>query len=201
MRMCACRGTAGFAHVSCLAEQAKILRQEAEDNNLDAKARTTAFRRWDTCSLCEQDYHGVVRCALGWACWKTYVGRPETDDLLGCAMSLLGIGLFNAEKYADALSVTEANLAKMRRLGESEENILRVLGNLAGTYEATERLEEALRMREEIYSGHVRLFGEEHIETCLVAENYALSNNESGALRGSQVCAEQSNTLDAACSW
>ena len=28
MRMCACRGTAGFAHVSCLAEQAKILRQE-----------------------------------------------------------------------------------------------------------------------------------------------------------------------------
>ena len=25
VRMCACRGTAGFAHVSCLAEQAKIL--------------------------------------------------------------------------------------------------------------------------------------------------------------------------------
>ena len=24
MRMCACRGTAGFAHVSCLAEQAKL---------------------------------------------------------------------------------------------------------------------------------------------------------------------------------
>ena len=25
VRMCACRGTAGFVHVSCLAEQAKIL--------------------------------------------------------------------------------------------------------------------------------------------------------------------------------
>ena len=35
MRMCACRGTAGFAHVSCLAEQAKILVDEAEENNLD----------------------------------------------------------------------------------------------------------------------------------------------------------------------
>ena len=43
MRGCACRGTAGFAHVSCLAEQAKILVAEAEENNLDAKARTTAI--------------------------------------------------------------------------------------------------------------------------------------------------------------
>ena len=31
VRGCACRGTAGFAHVSCLAEQAKILVAEAED--------------------------------------------------------------------------------------------------------------------------------------------------------------------------
>ena len=34
VRGCACRGTAGFAHVSCLAEQAKILFAEAEENNL-----------------------------------------------------------------------------------------------------------------------------------------------------------------------
>ena len=33
VRMCACRGTAGFVHVSCLAEQAKILMDEAEDRN------------------------------------------------------------------------------------------------------------------------------------------------------------------------
>ena len=33
-RMCSCRGTAGFVHVSCLAEQAKILVAEAEANNL-----------------------------------------------------------------------------------------------------------------------------------------------------------------------
>ena len=36
--MCGCRGTAGFAHVSCLAEQAKILVAEAEENNLADKA-------------------------------------------------------------------------------------------------------------------------------------------------------------------
>ena len=38
MRGCSCRGTAGFAHVSCLAEQAKILVAEAEENNLDNKS-------------------------------------------------------------------------------------------------------------------------------------------------------------------
>ena len=73
VRGCACRGTAGFVHVSCLAEQAKILVAEAMENNSD----DSQWHRWSTCSLCEQRYHGVVCCALGWACWKTYVGRPE----------------------------------------------------------------------------------------------------------------------------
>ena len=61
----------GVAHVSCLAEQAKILVAEAEENNLDDDDWTARWRRWDTCSLCEQDYHGIVFCALGWAGWKT----------------------------------------------------------------------------------------------------------------------------------
>ena len=81
MRGCACRGTAGFAHVSCLAEQAKILYAEAEENNLGLKALNTRLERWHTCSLCEQAYHGFVKCALGWACWKTYLGRPESNEI------------------------------------------------------------------------------------------------------------------------
>ena len=43
VRGCACRGTAGFAHVSCLAEQAKILVAEAEENNLGWKVKN---ERW-----------------------------------------------------------------------------------------------------------------------------------------------------------
>ena len=80
VRGCSCRGTAGFAHVSCLAEQAKILFAEGEENNLDGKMMNDRWHRWNTCSLCKQDYHGVVYCALGWACWKTYLGRPEEDQ-------------------------------------------------------------------------------------------------------------------------
>ena len=173
VRMCACRGTAGFAHVSCLAEQAKILVAEAEENNLSLKVMNERWSRWTNCSLCEQNYHGVVKCALGWACWKTYVGRPETDRFRQPAMSLLGNGLSDGNQHADALSVKEAELSLMRRLGASEESILVTQGNLANTYQKFGRLEEALRMRRDVYSGDLRLYGEEHKETLIDSHNYA----------------------------
>ena len=97
MRGCSCRGTAGFAHVSCLAEQAKILMDEVEENNLGDKVGHERFRRWQTCSLCKQDYHGVVHCALGWGCWKMYLGRPEGHTTRTAAMNLLGNGLSDAD--------------------------------------------------------------------------------------------------------
>jgi hypothetical protein len=169
------RGTAGFAHVSCLAEQAKILMAEAEENNLGAKALNARFRRWYACSLCEQEYHGVVYCALAWGCWKTHLGRPETNQIRGLAMSVLGNGLFAAKKYEDAMIVGEAELAMKRRLGDSESNILAVQGNLANTYSRIGRLEEAVRTERDVYSGRLRLYGEEHPETLRAVNNYASS--------------------------
>ena len=174
VRGCACRGTAGFAHVSCLAEQAKILVAEAEENNLGTEAFNARWRRWDTCSLCEQQYHGVVRCALGWACWKAYVGRPE--NAVWClAIGQLGTGLSAAYHHEDALTVREAQLSIMRRLGADERNILATQTNLATTYDALGRHEEALRLRRDVYSGHLKLLGEEHSQTILNANNIVLS--------------------------
>ena len=162
MRGCACRGTAGFAHVSCLAEQAKILWEEAEENNLSGKVTIERWRRWHTCSLCEQDYHGVVRCALGWACWKTYVGRPETDEVRVMAMNLVANGLSAADHHEEALSVRETHLSTIRRLGASEENLLPVQHNLTISYQILGRHEEATSMRRDVYSGWSRLDGEHH---------------------------------------
>ena len=180
VRGCACgdrdgvaSGRTGIAHVSCLAEQAKILFAEAEENNLGVEALDVRWRRWHTCSLCEQSYHGVVYCALGWACWKTYVGRPEDNIVRRWAMSVLGIGLSEAKRHEDALSVGEVELAMDRRFGASERSMLVIQSNLAITYEALGRLEEALSMRREVYSGTLRLEGEESRNTLLEANNYA----------------------------
>ena len=175
VRGCSCRGTAGFAHVSCLAEQAKILVAEALENNLGLKVRNERWLRWSDCSLCEQTYHGVVKCALGWACWKTYVGRPEKDMPRCMAMTQLGNGLSDACHDEDALSVQEAELSTLQRLGAPEGNILAVKGNLAGTYQELGRHELALSMRREIYSECLRLYGEESIDTLREADNYAMN--------------------------
>ena len=130
--------------MSCLAEQAKILLDEGEENNL---VLNTRWLRWTTCSLCEQEYHGVVRCALGWVCWKTYVGRPEVDALRGLAMNVLGNGLYAEAHHEDELSVREAQLSMLRRVGASEERMLVAQSNIAGTFRLLGRLEQALRMR------------------------------------------------------
>ena len=175
VRGCSCRGTAGFAHVSCLAEQAKILVAEAEENNLSHKTWNERWFRWYNCSLCEQQYHGVVYCALGWACWKTYVGRPETDVARQYAMNLLAGGLYATNNYEDALSVMEAQLPMMRRLGDSAHNILALQSNLANTYQGLRRLEQAMLLKGKVYSGYSKLYGEQHEHTLVAADNYAMA--------------------------
>jgi len=175
VRMCACRGTAGFAHVSCLAEQAKILVAEAEENNLGNKAWNERFARWHTCSLCEQEYHGVVRFALGCACWKMYLGRPEEDWARRMAMRQLGNGLFAAEHFEDALSMRETELSMLRRLGASESSILDAQSNIALTYGKLGRYERALQIERDVYFGRISLHGEEHEFTLQEASGYVLS--------------------------
>ena len=175
VRGCACRGTAGFAHVSCLAKQAKILMEEAEENNLGGEAKDARMWRWCKCSLCEQNYHGVVACALGWAFWKTYLSWPEEDTLRCVAINILGNGLYSARHYEAALSVRETELSMVRRVGVSEGTILCIQSNLASTYSSLDRLEDALRMEKYVYLGNLKLNGEEHERALQAATNYASS--------------------------
>ena len=163
--------------MSCLVRQAKILVEEGVENNLDDEALTKSWRRWDTCSLCEQHYHGVVMCALGWACWKTYLGRPEGNWARATAMNILGNGLSEAQRHDEALSVQEAELAIKLRLGSSEHSILVAQCNLATTYSSMGRFEDALRASRYVYSGRVKFHGEEHRSTIIAASNYASSLN------------------------
>ena len=171
VRMCACRGTAGFAHVSCLAEQAKILVAEAEENHSD----DSQWHRWHRCGLCEQRFYGVVDCALGWACWKTYVGRLETDTARVLAMEVLGNGLDAADRDEDALAVREAELSTLRRLGLPEYAILNSRANLATTYERLGRRELAQQMKRDVFSGRLKLYGEENDSTIRAAYSHANS--------------------------
>ena len=90
-------------------------------------------------------------------------------------MSVLGNGLSEAERHEDALVVGEAELSTLRRLGESEHNILTAQTNLACTYSSLGREEDALRLKRDVYSGLLKLHGKEHEHTLQAANNYASS--------------------------
>ena len=165
----------GVVHVSCLARQAKELVEEGEENNLDPKVIDARWRQWDTCTLCGKQHHGVVRCALGWACWKTYVGRPMGDEVVHLAMGALGNGLYEVGHDEDALSVREADVSLKFRLGVSEERILATQSNIAQTYMQLGKLNDACRLMHYVYSGYLKAHGEEDRRTLLAASNYAAS--------------------------
>ena len=88
-------------------------------------------------------------------------------------MNLLGNGLSAAKHDEEALSLKETELALMRRIGDSESNILIAQGNLASTYEDHGQLERALNLQRDVYVGFLKLYGKERTETLRVANNYA----------------------------
>ena len=93
-------------------------------------------------------------------------------------MTRLGNGLFAGDQHEDALSVREAELSILQRNGGFDgaaHHMLVVLNNLARTYEELGRLEEALSMRREVYSGFLKLHGKEDERTLQTANNYATS--------------------------
>ena len=179
VRGCACRGTAGFAHVSCLVEQVKILCDEAEANNLDFKDFKPRWDRWSSCSLCEQSYHGVVKCALGWACWKTYLGRNSEQDftIRLAAMTELGNGLFSAQAAAEALVVHKAQVVAYARNPPSSDQIdlpyLGALSNVANCFAQLGREEEAQVIRRMVLAKERSFYGDGHLEPIMTAANIA----------------------------
>jgi len=96
------------------------------------------------------------------------------------AMGTLGNGLQAARQFEDELSIREAELSTLRRVGDSECNILAMQGNLAGSYQRLGRLDEALSIRRDVYSGFSKLYGIENEYTLLTVNNYVNSLLETG---------------------
>jgi len=105
------------------------------------------------------------------------VGRPEANGIQIMAMRQLGNGLHEAKQHEDALSIREAELAMVRRIGASAHDVLMVQSNLAGTYRMLNRDEDVLSTMRDVYHGYLKLFGEQNRQTLTVANNYAASLN------------------------
>ena len=63
----------------------------------------------------------------------------------------------------------------MKRLGASAQNTLSVQNNLAASYYRLGRFEQAANSFQDVYSGRLKLNGEEHEDTLRAASNYGIS--------------------------
>ena len=66
----------------------------------------------------------------------------------------------------------------MRRFGAPEEYMLVAKGNLAVTYAMLGRLDESMRLRQDVYYGTLKLHGEENRDSLREANNYAANLTE-----------------------
>ena len=143
VRACACRGHSGVAHVSCLVRQAQVSVQQGlanEENSLVPR-----LKRWWICRLCEQGHHGAVAAALGWACWKTYVGRPAGDHLRNIALQILADSMHNDP--SGRLAILESILDRLKIENERPMDIMYVRSQISKCLARLERNDECLALR------------------------------------------------------
>ena len=93
-------------------------------------------------------------------------------------MTQLANGLSAANHHEEALAVMEADLSTEQRLGVSGERLLVLKSNLASIYDALGREHDALLITRDVYSGCLKLKGEEDIDTLTEAHNYAATLGE-----------------------
>ena len=104
VRACACRGSMGLAHLSCLVRQA-----EAASSQFHEEGYGPGHRTWSDCKTCGQHYYGELALALGWACWRRYLSVQQPR---GIKITLLDPWLCYDLQEDDASSPTRQKLAE-----------------------------------------------------------------------------------------
>ena len=185
VRGCACHTSEGFVHVSCLVERSKFLVDEAEggksaiDMFKDSKNQADTWDCWRFCNLCGHEYHGVVKLAYAWGCWKTYLGRSEFDGSRMGAITELSNGFAALRRHDKALALREINADTIKRAKAmggiiTQRSLMITYGGLANAYDQLNRADEALVIRREMYDMEMKL-NSKSVETFQSAQNLGIS--------------------------
>ena len=162
-QVCACRGSAGLAHASCLVYL--------------AASKWPRLEVWRTCKICGQDYVGAARLALAQALfakvrWKgaLFLRRREwaTQNLV-CALHEVGRHEEAARRAQRAL---ESYARKSKGLCP---RALRVATVLASSLREMGRYDEAVTLQRQTLEHQRRTLGKEHPDAIISANNLASS--------------------------
>ena len=117
---CACRGSAGCAHLGCLENVAR-----------HKEGAAAQHKAWSECPTCEQMYTGPLAVGLARARYAPFCGRPEGDAERLDALGHLAAALQNAGDTAGARPLLEERLVALRRHYGGETGLLDTMTDLA----------------------------------------------------------------------
>ena len=156
---CACRGSAGCAHLGCLVDVAR-----------HKGSRQARHDAWSKCPTCEQLYTGPLAVGLARTRYAPLCGPPEDPTSLGWAERLdalahLAVALQNAGDRAGARPLQEELLVAVRRMGGGPANHLDCMITTARMRAEMREPAAALSLLEEALPACQRTLGDEHALT------------------------------------
>ena len=126
MRGCACRGSFGWTHATCLikmAEAAPLPPQTAP-----------RFAAWVSCSACKQYFTDMVQLRLAIALWAKRARALETNAERLAAVAVCAVAIGRAGEHAEATRLQRGLLdAHVRTLGPEHCKTLVCASNLAAS--------------------------------------------------------------------
>ena len=145
LRGCACRGTAGYVHVTCMV---KANRYRTIDH--------------DQCPTCEQRFVGALSMALAEA--RVREIRASRSDMSIEATSNLASACLEQGRYDEALGHYRNVLRHgLRRFGHNHPDVAMTYGNMGCVYDSMGDFPKALECHNRDLEIKLRVFGPEHL--------------------------------------
>ena len=178
---CACRGSAGWAHVVCLVQAATIHTIDDPGHDL-----------WIECPTCKQTWHGRFQLEMARGHSRRYSDRPEDDSERVFAESHLATVLRHHGKLTEALPMGERVLATCRQFyGPDDPFTIASQQDLAAIHAAMGEYDKALPLEQEALAFHRREYGDEDRSTLMTISSVATTCTEMGNFEAARALCEE----------
>ena len=126
LRGCACRGSFGWTHATCLVRSAEAAREPMLPQ--------PHFAAWLFCATCKQGFTGLVQLRLAIALWAKHARAVETDEERLQAVDMYSDAIGDAGEHAEAARLQRGALdVRTRVLGPEHLVTLNSATNLAAS--------------------------------------------------------------------